>query len=262
MAVPLLAFIVPAVAGIVSAAMQAGNNAEAQRAIEEAVEKYGPEARALIEQELGGPSAMAEVYGERLAPEAAAAQRRALQQLQQVAETGYTPEEEAALRRIQAQTAAMASSQQAALQGQLQRQGVLDSGARIAMQQAAGQAAANRAAQQGLDVAAQAQRRAFQAMQQTGSLGGSMRSQAFEEGRTRAAADEARRLNRAQMQMDVLGRQTGYTADTARGRAEAANRPWQIGSEALGRVGQVWAASEGAPEGKKKPYDPADPLTW
>lgn len=262
MAVPLLAFIVPAVAGIVSAAMQSGNNAEAQRAIEEAVEKYGPEARALIEQELGGPGAMAEVYGERLAPEAAAAQRRALQQLQQVAETGYTPEEEAALRRIQAQTAAMASSQQAALQGQLQRQGVLDSGARIAMQQAAGQAAANRAGQAGLDVAAQAQRRAFQAMQQTGALGGDIRRQAFGEAEARALADERRRINRAQMQMDVLGRQAGYTADTARGRAEAANRPWQIGSEAIGRAGQTYAAYAGAPAGRRKAYDPNDPSTW
>lgn len=257
-----LIFGIPAVVGVVSAAMQSGNNAKAQEAIEAAVEKYGPEARALIEQELGGPSAMAEIYGERLAPEAAAAQKRALQQLQQVSERGYTPEEEAALRQIQAETAATAASQRAATQEAFARRGISGGGAERVAAFQAGSQAANRAAQQGLDVAAQAQRRAFQAMQQTGALGGQMRGQAFEEGRTRAAAEEARRLNRAQMQMDVLGRETGYTTSAAQGRAEAANRPWQIGAEAVGRAGQVAGAAVGAPAGRRKPYDPNDPSTW
>jgi len=249
-----LAIVVPAVAGMVSSYMQADNNAAAQEEIERAVAKYGPEARALIEQELGGPSAMAEVYGERLAPEAAAAQKRALQQLQQVSEQGYTPEEEAALRQIQAETAATAASQRAATQEAFARRGISGGGAeRVAAFQGA-QAAANRAAQQGLDVAANAQRRAFQAMQQTGALGGSMRGQAFEEGRTRAASEEARRLNRARMGLDVMNRSTGMLTDTARQGAVVANQPWQTTSEAFGRAGQVAGAYYGAPtDPTKKP---------
>jgi hypothetical protein len=252
-----LAIVVPAVAGVVSSYMQAGNNADAQAAIEEAVNKYGPEARALIEQELGGPSAMAEVYGERLAPEAAAAQKRALQQLQQVSEQGYTPEEEAAIRQIQAETAATAASQRAATQEAFARRGISGGGAeRVAAFQGA-QAAANRAAQQGLDVAAQAQKRAFQAMQQTGALGGSMRGQAFGEAQTRAAADEARRLNRARMGLDVMNTSTGMLTDTARQGAVVANQPWQAGAEAIGRAGQVAGSFYGAPaEDKKKPGVP------
>jgi hypothetical protein len=262
MAVPALAFIIPAVVGAVSSFMQAGNNADAQKTIDDAVAKYGPEARALIEQELGGPSAMAEVYGERLAPEAAAAQRNALRQLQQVSEQGYTPEEEAAIRQIQAETAATAASQRAATQEAFARRGISGGGAeRVASFQAASQAA-NRAGQQGLDVAAQAQRRAFQAMQQTGALGGSMRGQAFEEGRTRAAADEARRINRARMNMDVMGNVYDMKTGAARSRAAVENQPWQATSEIVGRAGQTYAGYAGAPAGKKKPYDPNDPSTW
>ena len=245
------AIVIPAVAGIVSSFMQADNNKDAQAAIEDAVAKYGPEARALIEQELGGPSAMAEVYGERLAPEAAAAQKRALQQLQQVSETGYTPEEEAALRRIQAETAATAASQRAATQEAFARRGISGGGAeRVAAFQGA-QAAANRAAQQGLDVAANAQRRAFQAMQQTGALGGSMRGQAFEEGRARALAEEQRRINRANAKLDVMNRSTDMLTGAQRQGAAVANQPWQAGSEAVGRAGQTYGEYMGL-DGKKK----------
>ena len=248
----LAVYGIPALVGTVSSYMQAGNNADAQAAIEEAVRKYGPEARALIEKELGGPSAMAEVYGERLAPEAAAAQRNALRQLQQVSEQGYTPEEEAAIRQIQAETAATAASNRAATQEAFARRGISGGGAeRVAAFQGA-QAAANRAAQQGLDVAAQAQRRAFQAMQQTGALGGSMRGQAFEEGRTRAASEEARRLNRANAKLDVMNRSFDATTGAQRQGAAVANQPLQTASEGIGRGFQTYAAYEAAPKDDKK----------
>ena len=241
MAIPALAFIIPAVAGVISSFMQAGNNAAAQEEIEKLVAKYGPEAGALIEQELGGPSAMAEVYGERLAPEAAAAQKRALQQLQQVSEQGYTPEEEAAIRQIQAETAATAASNRAATQEAFARRGISGGGAeRVAAFQGA-QAAANRAAQQGLDVAANAQRRAFQAMQQTGALGGNIRSQAYGEAKDRALAEEQRRINRANAKLDVMNRSLDVTTGAQRQGAATANQPWQTTSEAFGRAGQTYA---------------------
>jgi len=253
-------FVLPAIIGTVSSFMQAGNNADAQKAIEEAVNKYGPEARALIEQELGGPSAMAEVYGERLAPEAAAAQKRALQQLQQVSEKGYTPEEEAALRQIQAETAATAASQRAATQEAFARRGISGGGAeRVAAFQGA-QAAANRAAQQGLDVAAAAQRRAFQAMQQTGALGGDVRRQAFGEAEARALADERRRINRAQQRLDVMNTSTGMLTNTARQGAAIANQPLQTASEGIGRGFQTYAGYLGAQaEEEKKKKTPGVP---
>jgi hypothetical protein len=90
-------------------------------------------------------------------------------------------------------------------------------------------------------------------MQQTGALGGSMRGQAFEEGRTRAAADEARRINRARMNMDVMGNVYDMTTGAARSRAAVENQPWQATSEIVGRAGQTAAGYYGAPEDKKKP---------
>jgi len=256
------AILIPALVGTVSSLVQAGNNADAQKTIDEAVKKYGPEARDLIEKELGGPSAMAEVYGEKLAPEAAAAQKNALARLQQVTEKGYTAEEQAALNRIQQQSAAQAAQQQAALKSQMARRGVAGTGQELAMNLAnLGQQSAQQY-QAGLDVAANAQRRAFQAMQAQGQLGGQMRGQSFEEGRTRAAADEARRINRARMKTDVMGKVYDMTTNAARSGAEVANQPWRTTSEVVGRAGQTYASYAGAPAARKKPYDPNDPSTW
>lgn len=203
------------VAQLVGQLMQGGEADQARALIEKAVREYGPEAYGIIEQELGGPSAMSEVYGERLAPEAAAAQKAALQRLQQISETGYTPEEEAALRRIQAETAATAASQRAATQEAFARRGIAGGGAeRVAAFQGA-QAAANRAAQQGLDVAAQAQRRALQSLQAQGSLGGQMRGQAFGEASQRAQAEDELRRMRGQMKLGVAGQKLGAQTGSA-----------------------------------------------
>jgi hypothetical protein len=154
-----------------------------------------------------------------------AAQRNALRQLQQVSERGYTPEEEAAIRQIQAETAATAASQRAATQEAFARRGISGGGAeRVASFQAASQAA-NRAGQQGLDVAAQAQRRAFQAMQAQGNLGTNVRQQAYGEAERRAAADEARRINRAQMSMNVAQNKANLATGNAATIYDLATQP-------------------------------------
>jgi len=212
------------------AAYLSSNNADKANAIiKEAVDKYGPEAEGILNQYASEKLATSGLSAEAEAPEAVAAQREALRRMQQVAAGGYTPEEEAALRNIQSQTAAMASSQQAALQGQLQRQGVLDSGARIAMQQAAGQAAANRAGQAGLETAAQAQRRAFQAMQAQGQLGTSVRGQAYGEAERRAQAEDQKRLFEASSRLGVASNKLG----AASGAGQAQGQFGQVGPSML-----------------------------
>lgn len=212
-----------------AAFLSKGNAEEANAIIQEAVNKYGPEAEGILNQYASEKLATSGLSAEAEAPEAVAAQREALRRMQQVAAGGYTPEEEAALRNIQSQTAAMASSQQAALQGQLQRQGVLDSGARIAMQQAAGQAAANRAGQAGLETAAQAQRRAFQAMQGLGGLGTSVRGQAYGEAERRAQAEDQKRLFEASSRLGMASNKLG----ASRGAGEAQGQFGQVGPSML-----------------------------
>ena len=217
MAIPLIVAgaAIAGVAQLVGMYMNAGEADKARAAIQDAVDKYGPEAYGIIERELGGPSALEGLNAETIAPEAAAAQRNALRQLQQVSEKGYTPEEEAAIRQIQSETAATAASQRAATQEAFARRGISGGGAeRVAAFQAASQAA-NRAGQQGLDVAADAQRRAFQAMQAQGNLGTNVRQQAYGEAERRAqAADEARRI-RGQAQLNVASQKAGMKTGTA-----------------------------------------------
>lgn len=221
----------------ISALLQSGNNAEAAKAIQAAVAKYGPEAEAAIQKNLGGPAAMSGVYGEQLAPEAAAAQKNVLQRLQQISEKGYTPEEQAALNRIQQQSAAQAAQQQAALKSQMARRGVAGSGQELAMNLSnLGQQSANQY-QAGLDVAANAQRRAFQALGQQGQFGQSFREQAFGEAARRAGAEDELRRLRGQAGMDVAANKLRASTGSAQDIAGLQNKP----AEMLGGLGSVGA---------------------
>ena len=233
------------------AAKQSGNVQEAEEYVKQITEQYGPEARAIIDRELGGPSAYEGVTGEKLDPQAVAAQREALRRMQQVAAGGYTPEEEAALRNIQSQTAAQAAAQQATLAQQFQQRGTLGSGAQLAMAQSAGQAAAQRAGMQGLQTAAEAQRRAFQAMQGLGNLGTSVRGQTVAEAQAAAAAEETRKLNRAREYQNVAGTEFNARVGSARGSAEAENLPYKAASGLVSNLTQTGLGYYGAPEDKK-----------
>jgi hypothetical protein len=228
------------VALVSSIIAQGMNDADTADALRDAVAKYKPEALAQVEEELRRPLAISALRAETEAPEAVAAQRNALRQLQQVSEQGYTPEEEAAIRQIQAETAATAASQRAATQEAFARRGIRGGGAeRVAAFQGASQAA-NRAAQQGLDVAAQAQRRAFQAMQAQGQLGTNVRGQAYGEAERRAMAlDEKNRLA-GQRKGQIIDQGYGYTTQTEKDVNEIENRKWKrLGEASTGIAGGV-----------------------
>jgi hypothetical protein len=210
-----------------SAYMQAGETKKAQEVINKAIADYGPEAEGAIADYMAQDLELSKVRAETEAPEAVAAQREALRRMQQVAAGGYTPEEEAALRNIQSQTAAQAAAQQASLMEQFQRRGTLDSGAQMAMAQQAGQAAANRAGMQGLETAANAQRRAFQAMQGMGGLGTSVRGQAYGEAERRAAAEDEKKLFEANSRMNVALNKANVRTQGAVQSAQQGVQPFQ-----------------------------------
>jgi hypothetical protein len=189
-----------AIATAYSTYMQAGETEKAQRLIEEATAAYGPEAIGAINDYMAKDLELSKVRAETEAPEAVAAQREALRRMQQVAAGGYTPEEEAALRNIQSQTAAQAAAQQAA---------------------------ANRAGMQGLETAANAQRRAFQAMQGLGGLGTSVRGQAYGEAAQRAAAEDEKKLFEANARMNVAQNKAGIRTSGAVQSANLGVQPYQ-----------------------------------
>ena len=259
---PTISAIGAGIAGvsqIVALLMNAGKADDARRVIQNAVDQYGPEAYGIIERELGGPSALEGLRAETEAPEAVAAQRNALRQLQQVSEKGYTPEEEAALRQIQAETAATAASQRAATQEAFARRGLAGGGAeRVAAFQGASQAA-NRAAQQGLDVAANAQRRAFQAMQAQGNLGTNVRQQAYGEAERRAQANEERARLRGQMGMSVAQNKANLATGQAGTMYDLATQPGKqtaaigtsLGTPLMGAGFDMWKRDQKKPDQKK-----------
>jgi len=236
-------------AALVSSIIAQGmNDEDTADALRRAAAEYKPEALAQVDEYLKQPMAIASVRAETEAPEAVAAQRNALRQLQQVSETGYTPEEEASLRRIQAETAATAASQRAATQEAFARRGISGGGAeRVAAFQGA-QAAANRAAQQGLDVAAAAQRRAFQAMQAQGNLGTSVRQQAYGEAERRAMAEDEKRRIGGQRKGQILDTSYNQQTQTAKEANELENRTWKRVAEA--GTGIAKGASTGGWGGK------------
>lgn len=232
-----LALIVGGVALVSSLIAQGANDEEAAKAIKDYAQQYKPEALAAIDEYVSRRPEMAQVFAEQQAPEAVAAQKSALARLQQISEKGYTPEEQAALNKIQQQTAAQASQQQAALRSQMAQRGAAGSGAELAMNLAGlGQQSAQQY-QAGLDVAAQAQRRALQGLQGVGSMAGQMREQGFGEAARRAqAADEVARIG-GQWKQDAL--RTGYEVQSgaAKTSRELENEKWkklgELGTGAL-----------------------------
>jgi len=248
----------PVILGILGVALvgsiiaQGMNDADTAAALRDAVAKYKPEALAQVEEELRRPMAISALRAETEAPEAVAAQRNALRQLQQVSEQGYTPEEEAAIRQIQSETAATAASQRAATQEAFARRGISGGGAeRVAAFQAASQAA-NRAGQQGLDVAAQAQKRAFQAMQAQGNLGTNVRQQAYGEAERRAQANEERARLRGQMGANVAMNKANMATGQAGTMYDLATQPGKqtaaigtsLGTPLMGAGYDMWSREQ------------------
>jgi hypothetical protein len=125
-------------------------------------------------------------------PEAYTAQMQALQQLQKIgSEGGLTAMDRAQLNQIQNQVNAQEQSNRAAIGQNYQARGMGGSGVELAQQLAGNQAATQTAADQGFNVAAQAQQRALQAIQGAGQMGQGIESQQFGEAGQKAAAQNA-----------------------------------------------------------------------
>lgn len=125
-----------------------------------------------------------------LDPQLRAAQLQALSQLQQYGQGGLTAGDQLKLAQVQRETSARErGAREAILQGMRQR-GIAGSGLELAAQLSNQQAQAEQANLEGLSVAAEAQQRALQALQQAGNLGGQIRGQDYQE-----ALDKARAMD-------------------------------------------------------------------
>jgi hypothetical protein len=175
--------------------------------------------------QLGTP----EMAGAQADPQAIEAQRRALQQMQGIADAGgWTQEERSQNRMAQQDASRYEQSQRAAAQQQAAMRGMNQSGAAMMGALSAQQGGANRAADSGDRFAIEGQRRALQAMQQAGNWGTQMRGQSFgEESPRGGGVDEWNRAN--------VGAQNAWTAN----RGAMAQQQFQNqATVAAGQTGQ------------------------
>lgn len=134
-------------------------------------------------------------------PEGRAAQMRALQRLESMG-MGETPEDAAAYARAQAEAAQVERGlRQAALQRLAQRGAGATSGVALAAQQEAAQQATQLAATRGLEQAAEARRRALEAIRSASGAAGQLRSADYQAAAERARAQDIINQFNAQQRM-------------------------------------------------------------
>ncbi len=143
-------------------------------------------------------------------PSLRAAQMQALQQMQQVAnEGGMTAIDRARLQGINNDINQQQQARRQAMMTQAAQRGQMGSGLMYANMLGSEQAAAEAAAQQGYQVQAEAQKRALDAMQRAGQLGGDIRGQDYGIARDRAGAQD--RIN--QYNADLRNKMNQYNMD-------------------------------------------------
>lgn len=146
------------------------------------------------------------------------AQYSALAKMQQVGKEGLTFEDKLALQDINNQQGQIERGQRQAILQNMAARGMGGSGAELAANLAAQQGSAGTRSRESMAVAAQAQKRALEAMMQSGQMAGSMRNQDFGEQAQKAAAiDAIKRFNMAN-RYDVQNQNVGI-----RNNAQAAN---------------------------------------
>lgn len=131
-----------------------------------------------------GPSAMGGVMGD---PSSQIAEQSALQRLQGAATSGYDTIDRAAINRTMSDVNANEQGQREAALARLDP----NSGAALAASMSAQSTGANRANQQGMDIAAASRKRALDAMGAYGNMASQMRGEAFGEQSKRAEAQDA-----------------------------------------------------------------------
>lgn len=138
------------------------------------------------------------------APELRKAQMTALQLIGQRATAGATPEDRARLAEIQLQQARDTEAKRQQILQSYQQRGLGGAGSELAAQLQAASAGSAQSAEQGTQLAAQAQRAALEAAREYGALGGQIRGQEFDIARTKASAEDQAAMARFN---EAVGRQ-------------------------------------------------------
>jgi hypothetical protein len=174
--------------------------------------QVNPEMEQIIKQD---PSLLANIQVD---PRLRQAQMGALSKLQSMGVSGLRPEDQAALAKVMNNVNQQEQANEQSILQNMQQRGIGGSGAELAAKLNSAQASANRASEQGLDIAGQASQRALQAIMQAGSLGGQMEGQQFGEEAQKASAQDI--INRYNAQN---AQQVANTNINAKNLAQAQN---------------------------------------
>ncbi len=233
----------------------------ARRELEKLRDEYGdidlPEYLELAFEQLG-PSALEGVQSD---AQSTAAQRAALERLRQLSQGGPDAQFDADFYDAQSRANLNESRQRAGILDRAASMGALTGGQAMAAQLASQQGAANRLASDSRELAAERQRRAYQALRDQGSLAGQMRGQQWGEDAQRAQARDAiARQNAALRQQthqynndlrsrgyqDAMQRQnaragvTGDIAGSHRNQGRYAQQFGQQSTDVVNTVGQAF----------------------
>ena len=206
--------------------MSAPDRAKAEQLIQQATDEYGqlnvPDLERAVIQEVG-PTAFEKLQTD---PRLKAAQYAALDRLEQSATEGLTLEDKAAQNEAMRAAARQESAGRQRIAEDFAARGQLGGGAQLAMQLQNQQQGAERAYDTSMQTAANAQRRMFDAMMQSGKLASELRGQEFDEQSRIAQARDA--VNRYNADARRSGTQWKYEQDRQRaldrfniGRAKA-----------------------------------------
>lgn len=144
-------------------------------------------------------------------PRLRAAQLQALDTMQKLGAGGMRPEDLAALAQVRNSTEQQANADRQSIIQNMAQRGISGSGAELAAQLGASQAAANRANTSGLDIAGQASQRALQAIANSGTMGSAMEGQQFGEAAQQAQAQDVINRYNAMNAQQVQGANVGAT---------------------------------------------------
>lgn len=174
------------------------------------------------------------------------AQINALLKLQEVGDQGgMTATDRARMAQIQSDINTNLKGQQGAIQQNLAARGMSGGMSELVARNLSAQEAANRQAQQGLDVKAQAEQRALQAIMQSGQLGGQISAQDFAQQEAKArAADQIAQWN-AQNLQNVQSRNVGAKNQAQQFNAEAAQN---VAGQNVGLRNQAQQYNLGLPQ--------------
>jgi len=206
----LIGMGVSAVGTLITELVAGGKEEEARRVMNEAAKIYDavelPQLERAVAEQVG-PTALERITVD---PAYKAAQMEALTKLGQISEEGgFTLADKAALNKTLGALSRRDAGARAAIAENMQARGTLGAGAELAQRLAAQQESSQMASERGMDIAAQAQQRALDAIMRRGQMAGEMRGQEYgEQERLAQARDAIARYNagaRASAQQYNLG---------------------------------------------------------